>query len=88
MSKTVSTDKARQGHWGRHLLIMLIAALLLAAVGVGRGRNLRRGDRAVAAGGLGNELSRRRGAAAHARLSAGSPGACGFAGTSTFSAFL
>jgi hypothetical protein len=32
MSKTVSTDKARQGHWGRHLLIVLIAALLLAAV--------------------------------------------------------
>jgi len=31
MSKTVSTDKARQGHWGRHLLIVLIVALLLAA---------------------------------------------------------
>ena len=35
MSKTVSTDKARQGHWGRHLLIVLIAALLLAALAWG-----------------------------------------------------
>ena len=32
MSKIVSTDKARQGHWGRHVLLVLIAALLLAAV--------------------------------------------------------
>ena len=32
MSKTVSTDKARQGHWGRHLLTVLVAALLLAVV--------------------------------------------------------
>ena len=31
MSKTVLTDKARQGHWGSHMLIVLIAALLLAA---------------------------------------------------------
>jgi hypothetical protein len=35
MSKTVSTDKARQGHWGRHLLTILVAALLLAAVAWG-----------------------------------------------------
>jgi hypothetical protein len=35
MSKIVSTDKARQGHWGRHVLIVLIAALLLAAVAWG-----------------------------------------------------
>jgi len=31
MSKTVSTDNARQGHWGRRVLIVLIVALLLAA---------------------------------------------------------
>ena len=31
MSKTVLTDKARQGHWGRHMLIVLVAALLLSA---------------------------------------------------------
>ena len=31
MSKTVLTDKARQGHWGTHTLIVLVAALLLAA---------------------------------------------------------
>ena len=32
MGKIVSTDKARQGRWGRHVLIVLVAALLLAAV--------------------------------------------------------
>ena len=57
MSKIVSTDKARQGHWGRHVLIILIAALLLAADGLGRGRNLRRSDRAVATGGVDRESS-------------------------------
>jgi hypothetical protein len=31
MIKTVLTDKARQGHRGTHMLIVLIAALLLAA---------------------------------------------------------
>ena len=35
MSKIVSTDKARQGHRGRHVLIVLVAALLLAAVAWG-----------------------------------------------------
>jgi hypothetical protein len=35
MSKIVSTDKARQGHWGRHVLIVLVAALLLSAVAWG-----------------------------------------------------
>jgi hypothetical protein len=35
MSKTVSTDKARQGHWGRHVLVVLVAALLLAAMAWG-----------------------------------------------------
>lgn len=35
MSKIVSTDKARQGHWGRHVLIVLVAALVLAAVAWG-----------------------------------------------------
>jgi uncharacterized RDD family membrane protein YckC len=32
MSKIVPTDKARQGHWGRRVLMVLIAALLLAGV--------------------------------------------------------
>ena len=27
MTKIVSTDKARQGHWGSHLLLILIVAL-------------------------------------------------------------
>ena len=27
MSKTVLTDKARQGHWGTHTLIVLVAAV-------------------------------------------------------------
>jgi len=32
MGKIVSTDEARQGRWGRHVLIVLVVALLLAAV--------------------------------------------------------
>jgi len=32
MVKIIPTDKARQGHWGRHVLIILIVALLLTAV--------------------------------------------------------
>lgn len=32
MVKTISTDKARQGHTGRHLLIILICGLVLAFV--------------------------------------------------------
>ena len=56
MSKTVSTDKARQGHWGRHVLVVLVAALLLAASGLGHRRNLRRRHRAVATGGIDREL--------------------------------
>jgi hypothetical protein len=35
MSKIVSTDKARQGHWGRRVLMVLVAALLLAAAAWG-----------------------------------------------------
>ena len=35
MNKTVSTDKARQGHWGRRVLMVLVAALFLAAVAWG-----------------------------------------------------
>ena len=35
MTKIVSTDKARQGHWGSHLLMILVAALVLAAVAWG-----------------------------------------------------
>ena len=31
MTKIIPTDKARQGHWGRHVLIILIVALMLAA---------------------------------------------------------
>lgn len=30
MAKTVKTNKARQGRWGWHALIVLIAGLLLA----------------------------------------------------------
>ena len=32
MTKIIPTDKARQGHWGTHLLIILIVALVLAFV--------------------------------------------------------
>jgi hypothetical protein len=32
MTRIVPTDKARQGHWGRHLLIILIVGLILAMV--------------------------------------------------------
>ena len=35
MTKIVSTDKARQGHWGSHLLVILVTALVLAAVAWG-----------------------------------------------------
>jgi len=35
MVKTIPTDKARQGHRGRHVLRILIAALLLAFVAWG-----------------------------------------------------
>ena len=31
MTKTISTDKARQGRSGRHVLVILVVALLLAA---------------------------------------------------------
>ena len=30
MNKTIPTNKARQGGWGWHVLIILIAAMLLA----------------------------------------------------------
>ena len=30
MTKIIPVDKARQGHWGWHTLIVLIAAMLLA----------------------------------------------------------
>ena len=33
MTKIVPEERARQGRWGRHLLIILVAALLLLAVG-------------------------------------------------------
>lgn len=33
MSKIVPTEKARQGRWGRPVLIVLVVALLLAMVG-------------------------------------------------------
>jgi hypothetical protein len=32
MTKIIPTDKARQGHWGRHVLIILIVGLILALV--------------------------------------------------------
>ena len=31
MNKTISTDRARQGRRGSHVLVILVAALLLAA---------------------------------------------------------
>ena len=31
MSKIISTDRARQGRRGRHVLVILVVALLLAA---------------------------------------------------------
>jgi hypothetical protein len=31
MNKTVPTDRARQGRWGSHVLIILVVALMLAA---------------------------------------------------------
>jgi hypothetical protein len=30
--QTTTSEKARQGHWGRHVLLILIAALFLAAI--------------------------------------------------------
>ena len=35
MVKITPGDKARQGHWGRHVLRIMIAALLLAFVAWG-----------------------------------------------------
>ena len=35
MPKTIPTDKARQGRWGRHLLIILVVGLILAFVAWG-----------------------------------------------------
>jgi hypothetical protein len=32
MPKTIPTDKARQGHWGRRLLIILLVGLVLAFI--------------------------------------------------------
>lgn len=33
MARTeIPTDKARQGHWGRHTLTILISALILAMI--------------------------------------------------------
>jgi hypothetical protein len=32
MTKVVPTDKARQGHWGRHVLVILIGGLILALI--------------------------------------------------------
>ena len=86
MSKIVSTDKARQGHWGRHVLVVLVAALLLAAMawgiaeiyGVAIEPSHRRNRRRI-------ELPRASGSASMCRRSAD---AAGLAGTSTFSAFL
>ena len=30
MSKTIPTDRARQGRWGNHVLLVLVAGLVLA----------------------------------------------------------
>ncbi len=35
MTKTVPEDKARQGRWGRQVLVVLIAALVLAMIAWG-----------------------------------------------------
>lgn len=35
MTKIVPTDKARQGHWGRHLLMILVIGLVLALIAWG-----------------------------------------------------
>ena len=32
MPKIIPTDKARQGHWGTHLLLILIIALVLVFI--------------------------------------------------------
>jgi hypothetical protein len=32
MTKIIPTDKARQGHWGRHLLLILVTALILVMI--------------------------------------------------------
>lgn len=32
MTKIVPTDKARQGHWGRHVLLILLGGLILALI--------------------------------------------------------
>jgi len=32
MAKIVPTDKARQGHWGSHVLLILIIALILVFI--------------------------------------------------------
>ena len=35
MTKIISTDKARQGHWGRHVLVILVVGLILAFIAWG-----------------------------------------------------
>jgi hypothetical protein len=32
MARIIPTDKARQGHWGRHLLLILVTALILVMI--------------------------------------------------------
>jgi hypothetical protein len=32
MAKIIPTDKARQGHWGRHLLLILVSAMILVLI--------------------------------------------------------
>jgi hypothetical protein len=32
MAKIIPTDKARQGHWGRHVLLILVTALILVMI--------------------------------------------------------
>ena len=56
MGKIVSTDEARQGRWGRHVLIVLVAALLLAAVAWVAAEFYGDGHRSAAAGRFGHEL--------------------------------
>lgn len=53
MTKIVPTDKARQGHWGWYLLIILIVGLVLAFVAWGLveiyGRAIEPSDGAISA---------------------------------------
>lgn len=35
MTKIIPEDNARQGHWGRHALIILVSSLLLAFIAWG-----------------------------------------------------